>query len=142
MNTVLRDSLEDFFEAIVSHFGANDHAWLVRHAYDFLTEIRNPDAVPMVCPYDQQQCEFRDAGPASCIHHDQTCAARHHAARPRCLDCGLPYEDFPMDMLLPRSQWLTIHPADGGLLCAQCIVVRAAKITRATAVHAIIEIAP
>ena len=60
----------------------------------------------------------------------------------KCLDCGLDYSDFPMDVILPRAQWLEIHPADGGLLCAACIVKRAAKVPRATCIHAIIEIAP
>lgn len=60
-----------------------------------------------------------------------------------CLDCGLPYSDFPLDLLLPRSQWLEIHPEDGGLLCAACIVRRIAeKMKGATAVHAVVEIVP
>ena len=59
-----------------------------------------------------------------------------------CLDCGLAYDDFPLDLLLPRSQWLEIHPTDGGVLCAACVVARAAKVPGATAVHAVIEIAP
>lgn len=59
-----------------------------------------------------------------------------------CMDCGLDYDKFPLDVILPRSQWLEIHPADGGLLCAQCIVGRAAKINGATCIHAVIEIAP
>lgn len=46
-----------------------------------------------------------------------------------CLDCGLPYADFPLDLNLPRAQWLAIHPeGENGLLCAACIVRRAAKI--------------
>jgi hypothetical protein len=59
-----------------------------------------------------------------------------------CLDCGLPYSEFPLDVVLPRSQWLDIHPAEHGVLCAACIVKRAAKMPGATCVHAIIEIAP
>lgn len=58
-----------------------------------------------------------------------------------CLDCGLDYGEFGMDLLLPRSQWLDIHPADGGLLCPTCIVRRAGKLPHAIAVHAVIEIA-
>jgi hypothetical protein len=60
----------------------------------------------------------------------------------RCLDCGKRYAEFPLDVVLPRSQWLAIHPADGGVLCAACIVKRAAKVPGATVVHAVIEIAP
>lgn len=60
----------------------------------------------------------------------------------QCLDCGLDYSKFPMDVILPRPQWLEIHPEDGGLLCAACIVKRAAKVPGATCLHAIIEIVP
>lgn len=61
----------------------------------------------------------------------------------RCLDCGLPYATFPLDVLLPRAQWLAIHPeGDDGVLCASCIVARASKIPGATVVHAVVEIAP
>lgn len=59
-----------------------------------------------------------------------------------CLDCGLAYAHFPLDVILPRPQWLTIHPADHGLLCAGCIATRASKVPGATCLHAIIEIAP
>jgi hypothetical protein len=59
-----------------------------------------------------------------------------------CLDCGLDYALFHLDLLLPRWQWLVIHPADGGLLCAMCMVRRAALIPGAVAVHAVIGIMP
>jgi len=59
----------------------------------------------------------------------------------KCLDCGLDYSEFPMDVLLPRAQWLAIHPDEHGLLCAACIVRRCAKLPNATCVHAIVEIA-
>ncbi len=59
-----------------------------------------------------------------------------------CLDCGLPYEQFPLDTHLSRPQWLEIHPDDGGVLCANCIVKRAAAIPGATLVHLVIEITP
>jgi hypothetical protein len=46
-----------------------------------------------------------------------------------CFDCGLPYEDFPMDTLLPDDLWARIAPVDGeGLLCANCIVARLSKL--------------
>lgn len=60
----------------------------------------------------------------------------------KCLDCGLDYAAFPMDLLLPRWQWLLIHPDEGGLLCAQCIMTRASKLPGAVAVHAVIGMAP
>lgn len=59
-----------------------------------------------------------------------------------CLDCGLAYSEFVMDVLLPRSQWLDIHPAEDGLLCARCIVKRTAQMPGAVSIHAIIEYAP
>lgn len=59
-----------------------------------------------------------------------------------CLDCRVMYHEFGLDLLLPRWQWLLIHPADGGLLCARCIARRAAKIADAVAIHATIGIAP
>jgi hypothetical protein len=68
-----------------------------------------------------------------------SCLSVNYAA---CLDCGLPYDKFPLDVILPRSQWLTIHPAESGLLCAGCIVNRAEKIPGVIVVHAFIEIAP
>jgi hypothetical protein len=61
---------------------------------------------------------------------------------PACLDCGLPYVQFPLDVILPRPQWLEIHSEDNGLLCASCIVARAAKVPGVTCIHAILEIAP
>lgn len=60
----------------------------------------------------------------------------------KCLDCGLPYADFPLDVVLPRSQWLEIHPDEHGLLCAACIVKRAANVPGCTVVHMILEITP
>lgn len=57
-----------------------------------------------------------------------------------CMDCGRPYAEFPLDVLLPRHQWLDIHPADGGVLCPNCLVARAAKLPGAVAVHAVIGI--
>lgn len=60
----------------------------------------------------------------------------------RCLDCGLPYAAFPLDVNLPRSQWLLIHPDEHGVLCARCIVARAAAVPGATVCHLVIEVSP
>lgn len=57
-----------------------------------------------------------------------------------CLDCGLPYTDFLLDVLLPRSQWLQIHPDENGLLCAACIVRRVSALPGVTALHAIADV--
>ena len=60
-----------------------------------------------------------------------------------CKDCKLPYRKFPLDVILPRSQWLAIMGSECGLLCASCIVKRIARrIPRATVCHLIVEVAP
>lgn len=47
----------------------------------------------------------------------------------QCLDCGGPYDELmACDLVLPRAQWLQIHPDDGGVLCANCILRRASKL--------------
>lgn len=54
-----------------------------------------------------------------------------------CSDCGLRYEQFLMDVVLPDYDWLMIHPEGvSGLLCAACIVKRAAKVHGAVIVFA------
>lgn len=49
-----------------------------------------------------------------------------------CAECGLPYEEFPIDMVLPLDQWKLISPTpDGsGVLCAGCIVLRASRLPK------------
>lgn len=74
--------------------------------------------------------------------NDPISLMKPEALKAACLDCGLPYADFPLDLVLPRSQWLEIHPAEHGLLCAACIVKRASKVPGCTVVHAILEISP
>lgn len=44
------------------------------------------------------------------------------------MDCGLDYGQYPLDVVLSKEQWLLIHPDDGGVLCGNCIVARAAKL--------------
>ena len=58
---------------------------------------------------------------------------------PKCLDCGMPYKDFPLDTTLPDEQWRMIHDGEGGLLCAGCMVARAAHIPGVIAVRMFIE---
>ncbi len=58
-----------------------------------------------------------------------------------CIDCGLPYSEFGLDTTLPDEQWLAIHPEGlHGILCANCIVRRAAEIEGVIAIRAEIEI--
>lgn len=56
-----------------------------------------------------------------------------------CMDCGMPYREFPLDLLVPRGQWLAIHPGEDGVLCANCMVRRASRLPGAVVVHAVIE---
>lgn len=46
-----------------------------------------------------------------------------------CLDCGTGYDAaMALSLLIPKAQWLLICPKDGGLLCANCMLRRAAKL--------------
>lgn len=45
-----------------------------------------------------------------------------------CMDCKRRYDDFGLDVVLSREQWKLVHPAEQGVLCAQCIVDRAEKL--------------
>jgi hypothetical protein len=57
-----------------------------------------------------------------------------------CKDCGMPYGgDNWLDTVLSNKQWLLIHPdGEGGILCANCIIKRAAKLNIFT--HAMMEL--
>jgi len=47
----------------------------------------------------------------------------------RCLDCGTDYDAaMALSLLIPKAQWLAIHPADAGVLCANCMLRRASKL--------------
>ncbi len=59
-----------------------------------------------------------------------------------CLDCLKPYSNFPLDSTLPNEQWRMIHDGDGGVLCANCMVARAAKLPGAVALRMRIEFSP
>lgn len=58
-----------------------------------------------------------------------------------CLDCQKPYDDFKLDTLFSREDWLKIHPKEHGLLCANCIVKRASLLPRIVAVRARLQFA-
>ncbi len=69
-------------------------------------------------------------------------AGGHMSSPPlACLDCGKVYRDFPLDATLPDEQWRMIHDSEGGILCANCMVARAAKLPGAVAVRMQIEFA-
>lgn len=58
-----------------------------------------------------------------------------------CLDCGKPYSTFRLDTTIPDEQWRAIHESEGGVLCANCMVARLAKLPGAIAVRAYLETA-
>jgi hypothetical protein len=44
-----------------------------------------------------------------------------------CYDCGLPYGDFPVELVIAHEQWELINPSEhrgGGLLCHNCMIDR------------------
>jgi hypothetical protein len=47
----------------------------------------------------------------------------------RCYDCGIPYSELGLDLVLPDQQWKKISPTkdEGGILCPNCICKRAKK---------------
>ena len=59
-----------------------------------------------------------------------------------CEDCGKPYGDFGIDTTVPNSQWDRIHPTgEGGLLCANCMVLRASHLPHIIAARMVFEFA-
>lgn len=58
-----------------------------------------------------------------------------------CMDCGKRYDDFKLDTLFSREDWLAINPQSVGLLCANCMVKRAAELPRVVSVRARIQYA-
>jgi hypothetical protein len=59
----------------------------------------------------------------------------------RCMDCQIDYDHCALDIVLSKEQWLMIHPDDGGVLCASCIVRRASTLPHVINVKAIITFA-
>jgi hypothetical protein len=58
----------------------------------------------------------------------------------RCLDCASLSSAEPIALIVPRTQWLRIHPDDGGYLCAHCMLVRAAKLPGAVNITGVITL--
>lgn len=63
---------------------------------------------------------------------------------PECMDCGLLYSEFGMDTTIPHSQWEKIHPGSegGGILCANCMVKRAAMLEGKIAARMFFDFVP
>ena len=59
----------------------------------------------------------------------------------RCADCGKPYRDFPLDVVLPDHQWALLSGRNdgGGIICASCIIERAAKMPGITVAKMTLE---
>lgn len=45
-----------------------------------------------------------------------------------CHDCGVPYRDLGCDLVLPDQQWRVLFPEVSGVLCANCICLRARRL--------------
>lgn len=78
-----------------------------------------------------------------CTLHEPAADRQPQKAPLACEDCGGHYAAFPLDLTLPDEQWERIMPGrhGGGILCARCIVARAADLQGAVAVRARIEFA-
>lgn len=57
-----------------------------------------------------------------------------------CMDCGLPYQDHGLDIVLPKDQWEMIRPEIRGVLCGRCIAVRAKQLPGATVILARVDL--
>lgn len=49
-----------------------------------------------------------------------------------CLDCRIPYRDFPCDCNVSDALWETLVGRPGGVLCPNCIARRIVEKTDAT----------
>jgi len=47
-----------------------------------------------------------------------------------CMDCSRKYKDFGFDVLLLDWQWILVNPDENGVLCANCILDRMAKLNK------------
>lgn len=106
----------------------NDGPWCNHDAHWQLIESLETEAPPArVCACNSRNCSW--------------CAPLLASAK--CLDCGLLYDELmALDLVLPRVQWLELHPDDGGVLCANCIIRRASKLPGALSVSAVIVFCP
>lgn len=52
-----------------------------------------------------------------------------------CSDCGIPYSQMGVDLVLPNQVWAFLVP-DDGILCANCICLRLSKRGETTCLQA------
>jgi len=57
----------------------------------------------------------------------------------RCMDCGLPYSEFPLDVVVEDGVWTKLVGHPGGVLCAQCLVTRGAELPGVTVAKLVFE---
>ncbi len=60
-----------------------------------------------------------------------------------CYDCGLPYENFPGDMVIQDELWELISPSiysQAGLLCPNCMCARLMKLPRMCSVNVTVNV--
>ena len=59
----------------------------------------------------------------------------------KCMDCGLDYSEFGVDFTFPHEEWTQINPEENGILCANCMIIRASKLPGIIAVRGYMEFA-
>lgn len=99
---------------------------------------------PKLCP-NGAPCSY-PCGPLECKRDDAALRASPRdepdgAEKTACMDCGKPYASFPLDTTLTDDQWRMIHDSEGGILCANCMVERAARLSGAIGCRMHIELA-
>ena len=57
------------------------------------------------------------------------------------MGCGKPYDEFPLDVVLPDQQWEQISGrTDGsGILCTACIIERGSRLPGITVAKLVFE---
>jgi hypothetical protein len=129
---------------------AEDEQCIRDCAQSLLAFVGEPPAAPASTPEPR-------TGPDDRAVVDWPSVRQHPIAEPptstpdplRCYDCGAPYSTFGLDTTIPDEQWARLFPGDnseavrcqkgGGILCASCMVKRAARLPGAVAVRAVID---
>lgn len=62
-------------------------------------------------------------------------------SKAKCKDCGMPYNQSPLNTTIPDEQWELINPGScySGILCANCMVKRASKLLDVVAARMVFE---
>lgn len=106
-------------EAAAKLWAADDRLWTTQETVEF--NLRT---------FARKILALRDSSPRTGWQTDRQLITA-------CEDCGLPYREFPLDVVMPDADWLRIHPSgDGGLLCAGCIAKRVAALPDSIVLYA------